>query len=106
MIYNYIREKTDREHFDKDFAFEVLYSAEFETKQELRVKEEDFIKKKAPCCNQVKAFLTNKKRKSYHCEYMREYQKTDKQREYHKTDKRREYMREYCREWRSRKKLA
>lgn len=105
LIYNYIREKTDREHFDECFAFEILYSGEFETRQELRIKEQEFIKDKAPCCNQCKAFQTEEELKEWYRsdkwrKYMREYK-----REYDKTDKRRDYMREYLREWR-RKKLA
>lgn len=97
LVYNYIREKTDREHFDECFAYEILYSAEFETKQELRIKEDEFIKDKAPCCNQIKAFQTDDERQ----EYLHDYYK-----DYYKTNKWQEYKREYLREWRRKKKLA
>lgn len=118
LIYNYIRERTDREHFDEYFKFEELYSGEFETRQELRIKEQEFIKVKAPRCNQLKAFQSNEELKEYMRKYLREYHKTEKwreykrkydmtyNREYNKTEKQREYKREYLREWRRRKKLA
>ncbi len=114
MVYNYIREKTDREHFDECFEFVELHSGEFETRQELRYKEQEFINDKAPRCNQVKAFLTNEELKDYKREYYkkekwREYQQEyqhkyqpEYQREYHKTEKWREYQRERY----HRKKLA
>lgn len=97
LVYNYIREKTDREHFDECFAYEILYSGEFETRQELRIKEQEFIKDKAPHCNQLKAFLSEAERQEYLQEYQCEYQRT-----YQKTEK----WRAYFREWRRRKKLA
>lgn len=106
LVYNYIREKTDRDHFDECFAFEELYSGEFETKQQLRMKEEEFITERAPQCNYRKAFQTEKEFKTYHREYQREYQKTDKQREYHREYQKTEKRREYLREWRRKKKLA
>lgn len=110
LVYNYIRERTDREHFDECFAFEELYSGEFETKEDLRMKEEEFINDKEPQCNKIKAFQSEDERQ----EYMRNYRKKEKWREYHreyyKTEKwreyYREYMREYQREYRRRKKLA
>jgi hypothetical protein len=110
LVYDYIRERTNRDQFDESFSFEELYSGEFETKEDLRMKENEFIKDKEPQCNQIKAFQSEDERQ----EYMRNYQKTEKireyQREYYKTEKwreyQREYMREYMREWRRRKKLA
>lgn len=108
LICNYIRERTDREHFDENFSFEELYTNEFESKEELRMIEEKFIKEKMPCCNQIKAFRSEEELREYIKKYHREYQKTDKQREYHreyqKTDKIREYKREYLRNWRNNKK--
>lgn len=106
LIYNYIREKTDREHFDECFAFEVLYSGEFETKQELRIKEEEFITERAPQCNYRKAFQTEKELKTYRQEYQKKYSKTDKQQDYHRTYQKTEKRRAYLRDWYRRKKLA
>lgn len=96
LIYNYIRERTDREHFDECFTFEILYSAEFETRQELLSKEQEFIKDKTPRCNRIKAVQSEDERQKYLREYYRIYRKAEKQRK---------YMREYSREYRRRKKL-
>lgn len=105
LVYNYIREKTDKEHFDEHFVFEVIFSGEFETKQELRIKENEFIKEKTPKCNNYKAFRTKEDLKKWHREYAKNYKYwltekwRDYQRKWHsnyrKTSQRRDYMHEY-----------
>ena len=62
-LYKYIRSKATKETFNNLFAFDVLYSGEFDTRQELLIKEREYMEKFNPKLNVNKPFRSKDEKK-------------------------------------------